>query len=44
MRKLTPEAKLVLLGAAFLLVFVLGLMLGASVQDGIRDTLEAVVR
>jgi hypothetical protein len=44
MRKLTPGAKAVLVGVAFLLTFVLGLVLGATVQEGIYNTLAAVGR
>lgn len=44
MRRLTPEAKLVLIGLAAVLIFALGLYLGASAQEGIHKTLAAVGR
>jgi len=44
MRGLTREGKLVLLCLAFVLVFALGLILGATVQEGILKLRMAVMR
>lgn len=44
MRKLTPEAKVVLICMAGLLIFALGLYLGATVQEGIHQTLGTMGR